>query len=101
MSDLPKYYFQDIPEDGMEQIVSETEAAVPEPSREQFDQLARSRSRSLDHPAVIRISRGIHLRPSLNLPVSARERVQIQLFFVLTAPNLTAQQSNDFADPVP
>ena len=53
MSDLPKYYFQDIPEDGMEQIVSETEAAVPEPSREQFDQLARSRSRSLDHPAVI------------------------------------------------
>ena len=85
----------------MEQIVSETEAAVPEPSREQFDQLARSRSRSLDHPAVIRISRGIHLRPPLHPSLSARERVQIQLFFVLTAPNLTAQQSNDFADPVP
>ena len=53
MSDLPKYYFQDIREDVMEQIVSEMEVAVPEPSREQFDQLSRSRSRSLDHPAVI------------------------------------------------
>ena len=36
MSNLPKYYFQDIPEDVMEEIVSGMEAAVPEPSADEM-----------------------------------------------------------------
>jgi len=37
MPELPKYYFQDIPEDGMEHIVSEMDANLSAPSHEGLD----------------------------------------------------------------
>ena len=38
MSNLPKYYFQDIPAGVMEEIIQGMEKALPEPSWEEIDQ---------------------------------------------------------------
>jgi hypothetical protein len=37
MSNLPKYYFQDIPAQVMEEIVTEMQVALPEPDLEAID----------------------------------------------------------------
>jgi hypothetical protein len=38
MSNLPKYYFQDIPTEVMAQVIEGMESALPEPSWEEIDQ---------------------------------------------------------------
>ena len=39
MSNLPKYYFQDIPAELMHEIVTEMQTALPEPDLEEIDHL--------------------------------------------------------------
>ena len=51
MSNLPKYYFQDIPADVMEEIIQGMKRALPEPSWEEIDQWLNCNNRLATIPA--------------------------------------------------
>jgi hypothetical protein len=64
MSNLPKYYyFQDIPAEGMAEIVSGMERALPEPAWEEIDQWLSCNNTRATIPAWY--ERGRIFRPAL------------------------------------
>ncbi|MGA8312527.1 MAG: hypothetical protein WB755_21020 [Terriglobales bacterium] len=51
MSNLPKYYFQDIPAEVMAEIIQGMEKALPEPSWEEIDQWLDCHNQAATIPA--------------------------------------------------
>jgi hypothetical protein len=58
---LPKYYFQDIHPDVMDEIMRGMQAALPEPSWEEIDHWLNTPQHRVDHSGLVRSRRRIHL----------------------------------------